>query len=140
LSFRFNYDGIKYRIRDSARIKKLLEGIVSDAGFKSGAVNIILTDDLSLRKINNDFLKHDYFTDVITFGYGEDGIVVGEIYISADTVKINSKIYNTSFRNELFRVIIHGVLHLIGMDDGTEEERKVMREREDYWLKILSET
>jgi rRNA maturation RNase YbeY len=137
LSFGFFYDGVKYRIRNSGVLKQVLEKIVLSSGSGTGNINIILTTDESLRRINRDFLNHDYYTDVISFEYSDTNTIAGEIYISVDTVRINAAEYGKTFRNELLRVVIHGLLHLTGLDDKTEKEREVMRSREDYWLKIF---
>jgi rRNA maturation RNase YbeY len=137
LSFGFFYDGVKYRIRKAGVLKNVLEKIILISGSGTGNINIILTTDDSLRRINRDFLNHDYYTDVISFDYSDKNTIEGEIYISVDTVRINAAEYGKTFRNELLRVVIHGVLHLTGMDDKTEPERELMRSREDYWLGIF---
>jgi rRNA maturation RNase YbeY len=93
-----------------------------------------LTDNENLRSINIEFLEHDYDTDVITFVYNNGNIVNGEVYISFDTVRLNAQNYEVSLNEELLRVIIHGVLHLLGHDDITEEEKCEMRKLEDSWM------
>ncbi len=89
--------------------------------------------------MNREYLNHDYFTDVITFDYSEESVISGDIFISVDQVKINAGIFNEAFEEELKRVMIHGVLHLIGFDDATDEEKAGMRKLENealhLWLK-----
>ena len=79
-------------------------------------------------------MQHDYYTDIITFDYCEDNIISGDIFVSIDMVKENAKQYSCSFREELFRVIYHGILHLVGYNDKTEEEKEIMRGKENYYL------
>lgn len=102
-------------------------------------VNIIFCSDTYLLDINRKFLNHNYFTDIITFDYCVDSCISGDLFISVDSVRENSIFYNTLFDNELNRVIVHGILHLVGFDDHTEEEVTVMRGKEDCYLSLLSE-
>ena len=118
---------------------KVFSEVIRENEFVPGDLSFILTNDSNIRKINYEFLKHDYFTDVITFGYNEGKILNGEIYISLETVRSNSLNYNVSLKNELIRVIAHGIIHLMGYDDSTDEERKEMRRIENIWLMRLGE-
>lgn len=103
---------------------------------KLGNINIIFCSDPYILDINKKYLKHNYYTDIITFDYCEGPVLSGDLFISVDTVLANSETYKTDFSDELNRVIIHGVLHLAGYDDQTDEQKAVMRDREDYYLKI----
>ena len=89
-------------------------------------------------EINKEFLNHDYYTDIITFDYSETDVVSGDLFISIERIKDNAKTLKTSYQEELHRVIIHGVLHLLGYKDKTEEESENMRKLEDECLLILS--
>ena len=99
-----------------------------------GQVNIIFCSDNYILDINQKYLQHDYFTDIITFDYCEGKTLSGDLFISVDTVRENAIFYGTEFDDELNRVIVHGLLHLIGYDDHSEEDQKTMRSKEDYYL------
>jgi len=101
-----------------------------------GDIVLIFCSDQYLLEINKKHLNHDYYTDIITFDYCVEKIVSGDLYISIDRVKENSKIFNESFINELNRVVIHGVLHLCGYNDKTEADQKIMRNLENKYLAI----
>ena len=85
------------------------------------------------------FLKHDYYTDIITFDYCEKDVLSGDLFISIDSVRANAEFFGTTFENELNRVIVHGILHLIGYDDHTEEDQKTMRSKENFYLEKRNE-
>ena len=137
MSIKIFYDNTDFRLKGWRKIRNVIIEVIRKEGKVSGDLSFILTDNSTLRKINVQFLKHDYNTDVITFDYNEGNSVNGEVYISLDTVKENSLNYNVSLRLELNRVIIHGVLHLAGYYDKTARQKKVMRNMEDYWLGLL---
>ena len=103
---------------------------------KLGNINIIFCSDNYILDVNVKYLGHDYFTDIITFDYCEKDSLSGDLFISIDTVRDNAEFYKTEFNDELNRVIVHGLLHLIGYDDHTPEEQKIMREKENYYLEL----
>ncbi|MBF6597621.1 MAG: rRNA maturation RNase YbeY [Fermentimonas sp.] len=104
---------------------------------KIGDVAYNFCNDEKILEINRKYLDHDFYTDIISFDYSEGDIISGDIFISLDTVRSNSQKYNTDYKEELYRVIIHGVLHLCGLDDKLEEDAIRMREAENSALKQL---
>lgn len=99
-------------------------------------VSIIFCSDDYLLTMNNEYLQHDYYTDIITFDYCFDNQVVGDLFISVDRVTDNAKLNQASFNNELLRVMVHGILHLIGFKDKSDEDSKLMRLKEDEYLNL----
>ena len=99
-----------------------------------GDISIIFCSDNYILDVNMRYLQHDYFTDIITFDYCEGDRLSGDLFISVDSVRENAAFYGTEFADELNRVIVHGLLHLIGYDDHTEDEIAVMRAKENYYL------
>lgn len=131
------YYDVKYRVRDWRKIKSLIIKVISENKYKPGDLNYIVTNDKEIQELNKKYLKHDYPTDVLSFRYSKGQIIDGEIFISIETVKRNSKIYKTTVKNELLRVIIHGTLHLCGFKDRKKAEKEIIRKAEDYWLKYI---
>lgn len=103
-------------------------------GRKVGSLNYIFCNDDRILEVNKQFLGHDFYTDIITFDYSEPGVVSGDMYISLDTVLTNSEKFHTSYDKELMRVIIHGVLHLCGINDKGRGERAIMEAAENRAL------
>ncbi len=103
---------------------------------RRGDISIIFWSDNYILDVNQKFLQHDYFTDIITFDYCEGEKLSGDLFISVDSVRGNALEYGTEFKEELNRVIVHGVLHLIGYDDHTEEDIAQMRSKENYYLSL----
>jgi probable rRNA maturation factor len=102
-----------------------------------GPINLIFCDDEKILEVNKEYLAHDYYTDIITFDYSLNQIISGDLFISIDRVKENADMFSKSFENELTRVVFHGVLHLCGYNDKSEEDVLVMRSKEDYYLTQL---
>lgn len=123
-------------LRDRNKLKLFVKEIFRKERKKLSGLNYIFCSDKRLLEINRQFLQHDYYTDIITFELSPAGTPVeGEIYISIDRVKDNAQQHDSTFTRELHRVIFHGVLHLCGYKDKTAAQEKLMREKEDYYLK-----
>lgn len=134
MSIKIFYDEVDFRLKGWRKAVRLFKKVIGNENRIPGDLNFIITSDNELRKINIEFLKHNYFTDVIAFDNKRDNIISGEIYISIDTVTTNSHNYNVSLNEEVLRVMIHGLLHICGYVDDTEKKRNVMRKMEDSWL------
>lgn len=134
MSIRIFYDSTKYRFKGWRKARKLLDRVIRNSNMNSGDLSIIITTDENLKNINIEFLNHYYYTDVITFNYSKEKQLNGEIYISRERVKENANNYNVSLNDEMLRVMIHGVLHLTGYDDKTNDQKRVMRAMEEIWL------
>ncbi|MFM7902189.1 MAG: rRNA maturation RNase YbeY [Bacteroidota bacterium] len=134
----FNADK-EYVLRDKRKIRTWLELCVRKKKRRVGTLTFVFCSDSYLRKMNKKFLKHDYNTDIITFAHHTetDKTISGEMYISLDRVKSNASDYGVSFIAELRRVMVHGVLHLCGLNDKTAEETTKMRAEENRLLELL---
>jgi len=122
------------------KLKENIHFLLKNEGFICQEINIILCTDEYLLALNERFLKHDYYTDIITFDNSQGNLITGELYISLDRVKENAVKFNVKVEIELYRVIIHGVLHLAGYKDKSSLEKKLMTEKEDYYLLILQKS
>lgn len=121
----------------TTEIRSIINRIIRDHQLYIGVLEFNIIDDDGLLEINQSQLKHDYYTDIITFDYCFDKYVEGDIYISEDRVKDNAKTFGYTPKEELARVVFHGVLHLCGYKDKKKADQKIMRDREEYYLKLL---
>lgn len=128
---------VKMPVFSKRKISAWIKLIASQYKKKVGDIAYIFCSDDKILEINNEYLSHDYFTDIITFDYSSDDIISGDIFISTDTVRTNAIKFNNFYEKELYRVIIHGILHLCGLEDNTKEKRIQMEEDEDSSLNIL---
>jgi probable rRNA maturation factor len=133
----FHSEDIQYTLDNADRFERWISFVVENEKFQLGDLNIIFTSNDYLLKINQDFLNHNYYTDVITFNYNIESQISGDIFVSIDQIQINSKELGIEFVNEVSRVMIHGVLHLIGYNDSSESEVREMRKMEDKALLLL---
>lgn len=121
------------------RYKKWIQQLILSKGVRLGELSYIFTNDEAILKINQQYLRHDNYTDIITFNYNENNIISGDIFISIERVRENAEIYEVSFDNELLRVMAHGILHLCGFNDETEQEKRTMRAEEEKAIAIFNE-
>ena len=122
---------------DTPLLSSWIENAVFSLGYSLKNLSFIFCDDEYLKDINIQYLDHSYYTDVITFDYSTNEGLVGDVFISVDRVKENAEKFKNSFNKELFRVIIHGVLHLCGFNDKTEKEIKEIRRQENHFLSLI---
>jgi rRNA maturation RNase YbeY len=120
------------------RIGNWIKKVILDEGKKSGQISFIFCSDNYLLEVNKKYLNHDYFTDIITFDYVENNVVNGDIFVSVDRVRENAVTFKTTFTDELNRILIHGVLHLLGYKDKTKSDKSVMTDKEDFYLNLLN--
>ena len=111
-----------------------LEDIILTEGKKPGDINYIFCDDEYLLQVNKEYLQHDYYTDIITFDYVKGKTISGDIFVSLPRIFDNAETLSKDFDSEFFRVLAHGILHLCGYKDKTDEEISIMRNKEDYYL------
>lgn len=133
----YTQENFRFRLRDKNAIRIWLEECAISEGKDIGQLVYIFCSDEYLLDINQKYLNHNTYTDIITFDYTEKGILNGEIYISIERVKENAKLYKVSFKNELLRVLVHGLLHLSGYRDKTKKEQSEMRSKESEKLNLF---
>lgn len=118
-------------------LRQAIQSLAKNENKKAGEINIIFCSDEYLLRINREFLSHDFYTDIVTFDNSQGETLAGELYISMDRVRENSVSYGVTFKKELARVVIHGVLHLAGYKDKRKSEKLKMVEREDFYLRMF---
>ena len=132
----YNADGVKMPKIKRKDTTAWIKAVAQSYGKKVGEVGYMFVNDEKILEINNEYLGHDYYTDVITFDYDEDDVVNGDIVISLDTVRTNAELFNKAYEDELYRVIIHGILHLCGLNDKGPGEREIMEKAENKALEM----
>jgi len=125
---------IEYNLEAKEAVTKWINASILNENFLCGDINIIFTSDKYLLEINKKYLSHNYYTDIITFSYNDNDIINGDVFISIDTVRKNAEKFNVSDEKEIHRVIIHGILHLVGYNDKTDEEQEEMTKKENYYI------
>ena len=132
---RFHFTN-SFTLKNKRKIKNWLKDTIVNEKKKVGDINYIFCSKEYLKKMNNDYLSKNYETDVISFDFSNDNKISGDIYISSETVKNNSIIFNSGFNNELKRVMVHGLLHLLNYNDKSKQELKIMREKENFYINL----
>lgn len=132
----YNADGVKMPNFKKRETSAWIKAVAATYGRKIGEVGYMFVDDKKILEVNNEYLGHDYYTDVITFDYDEDDTVNGDIVISLDTVRTNAELFGKTYEEELHRVIIHGILHLCGINDKGPGERELMEAAENKALAL----
>ena len=120
-------------------ISRWIKAVATTHGRKVGEIGYMFVDDEKILDVNNEYLGHDYYTDIITFDYDEGDVLNGDLVISLDTVRSNAELFKKTYEDELHRVIIHGILHLCGINDKGPGEREIMEENENKALALLKE-
>lgn len=134
MSINFYFEEIEEFQLDLPKSKKWIKNTISKEGSQPGDISFIFCSDDYLLEINRQYLDHDYYTDIITFDYVQGDLISGDIFISVDRVRENAATFGVSFLNELNRIVIHGVLHLLGYKDKEPEEKELMTTKEDTYL------
>lgn len=139
---RYHHDGSSFRLTGRRLIARWLEAVAqAEGGLRIEELNYIFCSSEKHREMNRQFVGHDYFTDIITFDYSslKEGYVAGDIFIDVETVRDNARIYGATFRQEMHRIIVHGLLHLCGQKDKSPRAEKQMHRKEDKYLALLNE-
>lgn len=131
----FQNQSLNFKLKDKTRLKQWIKAVILSEKKKSGSIAYIFCTDEELLEINLAHLKHNTYTDIITFDYSEGPVVSGDIFISIDRVQENAGKFGVSFEEELHRVMIHGVMHLCGYKDKSKEQSELMRKKENSALK-----
>ena len=135
----YQTEGVEMPHIKKRKITEWIKTIAESYGKKVGEIAYIFCSDEKILEVNRQYLQHDYYTDIITFDYTEGNRISGDLFISLDTVRTNAEQFKASYDNELHRVIIHGILHLCGIDDKGPGEREIMETAENKALALLRE-
>ena len=132
----FNAEGIKMPKIKKREVTAWIKAVSASYGRKVGEIGYLFVDDEKILEVNNEYLGHNYYTDIITFDYDEGDVINGDMVISLDTVRTNAEQFGKEYDEELYRVIIHGILHLCGIDDKGPGEREIMEAAENKALEM----
>ena len=132
----YNSENVRFPKIKRREVTAWIKQVAAAHGRKVGEIGYLFVDDEKILEVNNEFLGHDYYTDIITFDYDEDDIINGDIVISLDTVRTNAEKFGKTYEEELYRVIIHGILHLCGINDKGPGEREIMERHENEALAL----
>lgn len=130
----YSAENVKFPNIKRREVTRWIRAVAATYGRKVGEVGYLFCDDEKILEVNREYLQHDYYTDIITFDYDEDDVINGDLVISLDTVRSNAELFGKSYEEELYRVIIHGILHLCGINDKGPGEREIMEAAENRAL------
>ena len=134
----FNNHNITFHLKDKLYLKSFLARVFAEENVRFKSISYIFCSDEFVLKLNQEYLKHDTLTDILTFTLSKSSLnIVAEIYISVERVRENAEGLHIAFLTELLRVMVHGILHLCGYSDHTEEQKVQMRQKEDYYLSLI---
>ena len=134
MAIHFHEKEVSVGIKNKNLLKKWLKDLIVQEHASPGQINIVFTSDSNVLELNRNYLSRNYLTDIITFDYSDNQAIAGDLFISITRVKENSESFDVTFNKELKRVIVHGILHLLGYGDRTETEKSLMRQMEDRYL------
>lgn len=134
MAINFFSEGIGFKPKQILKIKSWLKDVATEEGYQVGTLNYVFCNDEYILETNRQYLQHDYYTDIITFDNTENCKISGDLVVSIDTVMSNAELIGVDFNQELCRVIVHGVLHLCGYKDKSEDEERLMRDKENSYL------
>jgi probable rRNA maturation factor len=131
----FHEEDISYKLKNKTAVRKWITDAITAEGYKLSDLNYIFCTDAYLLQINQQYLDHDTYTDIITFDNSDkEGVIAGDIFISIDRIRENADTYGVTEQQELHRVLIHGTLHLLGYKDKSSSDKKIMTQKEDFYL------
>lgn len=136
MSYSFNFEDVDFELPKHENLEAWIDFAIQNENCFTGKISYIFCSDDYLLNVNKQYLNHDYYTDIITFDYVKDDLISGDMFISADRIQDNAKTFGVCFENELLRVMIHGIMHLVGYDDLTDEQEAEIHKMEDFYLDL----